>query len=145
MEATAIYANIGGRPVKLVAVYLAPLRSRLEADLLDCISGETQVLLASDFNAKDKDRNSRRNSPRGVLLREFASTNSCIVYGLDSPTTIPSCPTLIPDVLDIVVVKDLVLPVSLTVRSAPSSDHFPVTVDLKNLSSKLRTLQKHTT
>ena len=110
MEATAICVNIGGRPVNLVAVYLSPLRSLVGADLMECISGGTPL-----FWLKHKDWNSRLNSPRGVLLREFASTNSCIVYGPDSYTTIPSSATLIPDVLDIVVVKDFVLPVNLTV------------------------------
>ena len=137
MEATAICVNIGGRPVKLVAVYLSPLRSLLEGDLLECISGGTPVLLPGDLNAKHKDWNSRLNSPRLVLLRGFASTNSCIVHGPDSPTTIPSCPTVTPDVLDIVV-KDFVLPVNLTVCSALSSDHFPVTVKIGRASCRER-------
>ena len=65
MEATAICVNIGGRPVKLVAVYL----SLVDADLFECISGGTPVLLAGDLNAKHKDWNSRLNSTRAVLLR----------------------------------------------------------------------------
>jgi hypothetical protein len=132
---TTICVNIGGRPVKLAAVYLSPLQSLVNADLSECISGGKLVLLTCDLNAKHKDWNSRCNSPRGLLLREFAFTNSCIVYGPDNPTTIPSCPIVIPDVLDIVVVKDFVLPVNLTVCSALSSDHFPVTVDLQGRTS----------
>ena len=120
---------IGGRPVKLVAVYLSPLRSLVDADLF---GGGTPVLLAGDLNAKHKDWNSRLNSPRGVLLREFASTNSCIVFGPVSPTSIH---TVILDVLDIVVVKNFVLPVNRTVCSALSSDHFPVTIDFRGRSS----------
>jgi hypothetical protein len=117
MEATTICVNIGGRPVKLMAVYLPPLRSLVDADLPECISEGKLVLLAGNLNAKHKDWNSRLNSPRGVLLRELASANSCIVHGPVAPTTIPSCPTIIPDVLNIVVVKDFVLPVNLTVCS----------------------------
>ena len=135
MEPTAICVNIGGRPVKLVAVNLSSLRYLLDVDLLECISGGTPVLLAGDINAKHKYWNSRLNSPRGVLLREFTSTNSYIAHGPDSTTTIPSCPIVIPDVLDIVVVKDFVLPANLTVCSALSSDHFHVTVDLPGRSS----------
>ena len=103
--------------------------------LLECISRGISVHLASDLNAKHKDWNSRLNFPRGVLLKEFASKNSCSVHGPDSPTTIPSCPTVTPNVLDIVVVKDIVLPMNLAVCSAHSSDHFPVTVDLRARSS----------
>ena len=135
LEATAICANIGGRPVKLVAVYLSPLRSLLDADLSECFGGGKPVFLAGDLNAKHREWNSRVNSPRGVLLRDFATANSCFVHGPDVPTTVPSCPTHTPDVLDIVVVKDFLLPVNLTVRSALSSDHFPVIVDLRGRSS----------
>ena len=136
MEATNICVNIGGRPVKIVVVYLPPLRSLVDADLLGCISGGTLLPLPGDLKAKHKDWNSRPNSPRGVLLREFASTNSCILSGPDSATTIPSSPTdEEPDVLDILVVKDFVLPANMTVCSALSSDHFPITVDLRGRSS----------
>ena len=59
MEATAICVNIGGRPVKLVAVYLSPLRSLVDAGSSECINGGKPVLLAGDLNAKHKDWNSR--------------------------------------------------------------------------------------
>ena len=71
MEATAIYVNIDGRPVKLVAVHLSPQRLLLDADLSECTSTEKPVLLAGDLKAKHKDWNSKRNSPRGILLRGF--------------------------------------------------------------------------
>ena len=64
MEPTVICVNIGGRPVQLVEAYLSPLRSPVDADLLECISGRKPVLLAGDLNAKHKDWNSRHNSPR---------------------------------------------------------------------------------
>ena len=54
---------------------------------------------------------------------------------ITSPTTIPSFPTVTRDVFDIVVVKDFVLPVNLTVCSTLRSDHFPVTLDLRGRSS----------
>jgi hypothetical protein len=63
-------------------------------------------------------------------LREFAIVNSYFIHGPDFPTTIPSYPTHTPDALDIVVVKDFVLPVNMIVCSPHSSDHFPVIVDL---------------
>ena len=43
LEASAICANIDGRPVKLVAVYLSPLRSLLDADLSECFGGGKPV------------------------------------------------------------------------------------------------------
>jgi len=84
---------------------------------------------------KHREWNSRVNSPREVLLRDFATANSCFVHGPDVPTTVPSCPIHTPDVPNIVVVKDFLLPVNQTVCSALSSDHFPVIVDIYCQSS----------
>ena len=129
LEATAVQLNLGGRPVKLVAVYIAPDRPILDDDLSECFRGNIPVLMAGDLNAKHKDWNSRVNSRRGELLREYVSTNSCIVHGPTTHTTAPFNSANLPDVLDIVVVKDFVLPVNLTVCHALSSDHLPVLVD----------------
>jgi Metal-dependent hydrolase len=128
-----VWSLVGGRSYSWRTIY-HHCDPCFDTDLLECITGGTPVLLAGDLNAKHKDWNSRLDSQIGVLLREFPSTNSCIVHGPNSPTTIPSCPTVTPEVLDIVVVKDFVLPVNLTVCSAISSDHFPVTVDLRSRS-----------
>ena len=67
MEATAICVNIGGMPVKLVADYLSPLRSLVDADLFECISGGTPVLwlVISTLNIKTGIRDS--------ILREESS------------------------------------------------------------------------
>jgi hypothetical protein len=58
-----------------------------------------------------------------------------LIYGPDSPTTAPYTHNATPDVLDIVVVKDFVLPVYLTVCSALSSDHLPILKDTTCRSS----------
>ena len=103
--------------------------------LSECFGGMTPVLFAGDHNAKHKDLYSRVSSPGGVLFRELASVNPCIVHRPHSPTTNPSCSTAMPDVLDIEVVKGFILPVNLTECSGLSSDHFPVKIDLRSRSS----------
>jgi hypothetical protein len=80
----------------------------------------TSVLLPGCLYAIKKDWFSRLNSPRGVTLKELVSTNACIVHRPDSHTTILSYPTVIPDVLDIIVVKEFVLLANLAVCSALS-------------------------
>ena len=67
-----------------------------------------------------------------IVLWNDLTLPSCINHVL---TTVPSCPTHTPDVLDILVVKDFLLPVNLTVCSALSSVHFPVIVDLRGRPS----------
>jgi hypothetical protein len=52
-----------------------------------------------------------------------------LVFGPDSPTTNPYNSNATPDVLDIVVVKDIVLQVNLKVCHALSSNHLPALID----------------
>jgi hypothetical protein len=68
---------------------------------------------------------------RGKLLRDYVNRNYCLVCGPDTPTTIPYNQSVTPDVLDIVLTKNLVTPVHLTVCSALSSDHYPVLINTR--------------
>jgi hypothetical protein len=58
-----------------------------------------------------------------------------LVSGLDSSTTNPYSSITTPDILDIVIVKDLVLPVHVTDCHALSSDHLPILIDTNCRSS----------
>ena len=127
LEATAVQRNLGGRPVKLLGVYIAPNRPILD-DMSECFRGSLPVLMAGDPNAKHNDWNSRVKSRKAELLREYVSTNSCIVYGPTTQTTAPFSSANQADVLDTVIVKEFVLPVT-DFFDALSSDHLPVLVD----------------
>jgi hypothetical protein len=85
--------------------------------------------MAGDLNAKHKDWNSRLTTARRSLQRYYADRNSCLIYGPDSPTTASYTHNATPEVLDIDVVKDFVLPVHLTVCAALSSDHLHILTD----------------
>jgi len=93
--------------------------------------------MAGDLNAKLVDWKSRLNMRRGKLLRDYADGNSCLIFGPDSSTTNPYNPLVTPDVLDIVMTKNLSFPVYLTSCSALSSDHLPVLIDTACRSSFL--------
>jgi len=93
--------------------------------------------MAGNLNAKHVDWNSRLNTRRGKLLREYTDWNSCLIFGPDSPTTNPYNPFVTPDVLDIVITNNLSFPVYLTSCSALSSDHLPFLIDTSCRSSFL--------
>jgi hypothetical protein len=135
LEATAIYLVLANRPVKIVAAYFSPTRPLIESDQNECLSGGLPVLMVGDLNAKHTDWNSRFITTRGALLCDNANRNACLIHGRDSPTTVPYQQNANPDVLDIVVVKDFVLPVDLTVCPALSSDHLPVLIDTTSRTS----------
>jgi hypothetical protein len=91
--------------------------------------------MAGDLNAKHADWNYRLPTARGSLLHDYAIRSTCLMYGPDSPSTVPYIHNATPDVLDVVVVKDFVLPVYLTVCSALSWDHLPILIDTTCRSS----------
>ena len=76
--------------------------------------------MPGDLNAKHVDWNSRLSTRRGKLLLDYADGNSCLIFGLDSPTTNPCNKSATPDVLDIVISRDLQSSVHLTSCSALS-------------------------
>jgi len=87
------------------------------------------VLMAGDLNAKHVDWNSRLSMRRVKLLRDYVDENSCLIFGTDSPAQNPYNPSATPDILDIVITKELLFPVYLTSCSALSLDHLPVLID----------------
>jgi hypothetical protein len=135
LEATAIHLVLATEPVKLVVAYLSPTGPLIESDLSERLSGGFPVLLAGDLNAKHTDWSSRLTTDRGLLLRDNAIRNTCLIYGPDSPTTAPYTHNATPDVLDKVIVKGFVLPLYLSVCSALSSDHLPILIDTTCRSS----------
>jgi len=135
LEATAIQVTSDGKPVLIFAAYLSASCPLIGADRTACFGGGLPVLMAGDLNAKQVDWISRLNTRRGKLLHDYADENSCLIFGLNSPTTNPYNPLVTPDVLDIVITKKLSFPVYLTSCSAPSSDHLPVLIDTSCHSS----------
>jgi hypothetical protein len=63
--------------------------------------------------------------------------NTHLIYRPDTPTPVPYKPFATPDILDIVVSKDLTIPVYLTACSALSSYHLLVLIDTRCRSSFL--------
>jgi hypothetical protein len=101
LEATAIYIMLASVPLKILAVYLAPSRPIVRWDLTAFFGGKFPVLMAGDLNAKHVDWNSQLTTTKGKPLRDYASGNTFLNYGPDSPTTHPYNCTATPDVLDI--------------------------------------------
>jgi hypothetical protein len=69
--------------------------------------------MAGALNYKHVDWNSRLNTTRGRLLRDYADKMS-LIYGPNSPIIIPYNASATPDVLDIVLTKKFVTSVNLT-------------------------------
>ena len=120
----------------IIATYLSPYLALIGAKLTACLGLGLPVLMAGDLNAKHVDWNSRLSTRGGRgILRDYADENSCLIFGQDSPTTNPHNPSVSPDVLDIVITKNLSFSVYLTSCSALTSDHLPFLIDTACRSS----------
>jgi hypothetical protein len=102
---------------------------------LTSVSGGLSVLMAGGLNDKHVDSNSRMTTRRGKLLRYHADENSCLIFVPATPTTNPYNPFVTPDVLDIVLTRNLSFPVNLTSCCALSWNHLPVLNDTACRSS----------
>jgi len=72
---------------------------------------------------------------RGKRLRDYVERNSCLIFGPDTPTTNSNNPLATPDVLDIVITKNLSSSVYLPSCFALILDHLPVLIDTTCRSS----------
>ena len=113
----------------VLAAYLSPSRPLIGAELFACFGGGLPVLMAGDLNAKHVHWNSRLSTKRGKTLRDYADENSCLIFVPDFPTTYPYNPSVTPEVLDIVITKNLQIPEYLTTCPALSSVHLPIIID----------------
>jgi hypothetical protein len=120
---------MAGKPLKFLTAYLSPFRPLIGTDLCACFGGGMPVLMAGDLNAKHVVWNSRLFTRRRKLLRDYADGNSCLIFGLDTPTTKPYNPSATPDVLEKAITKILKSPVYLTLCFALSSYHLLVLID----------------
>ena len=83
--------------------------------------------MSGDLNAKHVDWNSGLKTRRAKFLRDYVEETSCLIFGLETPTTNPYNPSTTPDDLDIVITKDLSSGVSALVLCTklgpPTSTH----------------------
>ena len=101
LEAAAIQVIVTGRPVKIIATYLSPSLPLIGAEKTASSSGGLPVLMAGHLNAKHVNWNSRLNTRRGKLIRDYADGNSCLIFGPDTHTINQYNFSTTPDVLHI--------------------------------------------
>jgi hypothetical protein len=128
LEATAIHIMLASSPVKILALYLSPSQPLIRWNLSACLRGGLSVLMTGDLNTKLVDWNSQLPTSSDRFLRDYADEHSCLIYRLDSPTSVPYNSSATPDIRDIST-KGLNTPVYLTACSALPLHHLPVLIE----------------
>jgi hypothetical protein len=98
---------LAGKVLKIIAAYLSLSHLLIGTDFFACFGGGLPVFIAGNFYAKHVEWKSRLSTRRWKLLRDYANENFFLIFGLEVPTTNPYNPSATPEVLDIVITKNL--------------------------------------
>lgn len=135
LEATAKHVKFAGRPVKILAVYISSSRPLIISGLSACLGGGLPILVAGDLIAKHVDWNFCANHEKGQIaawLRQQKLLFDLWAGYTNHHSVQPICH---PDVLDIVLTKEIVTPACLTARYGLSWDDLRLLILTRCLSS----------
>ncbi|GJQ75556.1 hypothetical protein Trydic_g17639 [Trypoxylus dichotomus] len=128
IEATAITVNLTTSPIKLVAAYKAPNRQLLVDDLSEIFDTWGAVILRRRSQRQASVMELEADERSSTCLRRFADDFHLLVNATVDPMIFLHNGQ--PDILDIVVMKDVAQFHQLTVLNKLSSDHNPVLLQL---------------
>lgn len=125
-----IFLN-NGLELKLYATYLQPSKIISTREVNTILANETYpAMIVGDLNSKHPAWFSRTTNPNGLKLFSEMQKSDWIVNAPDSPTRFPTQANRNPDVLDILVCKNITCTLNQTPITALNSDHIPVLVEL---------------
>lgn len=130
-EANTIELNTNMGPIRFVSIYKPPHKPLDPNDLHELLNSGKPTIIAGDLNSKHPSWNSRMSNKNGRILRNYADTNHLAIIGPDEPTHYHHAGFL-PDVLDILIAKNINIPMDLATVSELNSDHNPVIVHINN-------------
>ncbi|KAI5738896.1 hypothetical protein M8J77_012467 [Diaphorina citri] len=124
-----------GSQLKIFATYLQPRKTVSIRDLNNIFNGNViPTIVAGDLNSKHPAWFSVVSNPNGRKLFKLMNQSEWFVLGPDEPTYFPSHENRHPDVLDILVCKNVPNVISQTVLAELDSDHNPVIIELDAIS-----------
>lgn len=120
-----------GSQMKIYSTYLQPSKKVSIRDLNNIFQNESNPLMAAgDFNSKHPAWFSRVSNPNGRTLFNKMISSDWTVCAPDEPTYCPTHEGVPPDVLDVLICKNITGLVSQDVITALDSDHIPVLIQL---------------
>ncbi|KAJ1141152.1 hypothetical protein NDU88_007487 [Pleurodeles waltl] len=127
VEATGIQIQTTAGPLRLNTAY-SPPGKLCPKDLDTLLDPSIPTLIGGDLNAKHQCWNSRTANSKGHALLAHSKKEDFVVAGPTQPTHYPGSALHKPDVLDIVVMKNLSQSMALETLTALTSDHNPVLI-----------------
>ncbi|KAJ1192285.1 hypothetical protein NDU88_001596 [Pleurodeles waltl] len=122
IEATGIQIQTSSLPLRLAAAYSPP--SQLGPSDIDALlDSSISTLFGGDLNAKHQCWNSQTANSKGYALLAHSRKKDFVVAGPTHPMHYPGTARQKPDILDIVVMKNLSQSMELETITTLTSDH----------------------
>lgn len=128
LEAVSIAININDELHTLIAAYKRPIARWSENDVKLIFDNTKRTMVVGDLNSKNIIWNCRTNNPSGHTLNELCGRYSIYISAPSDPTYFPNRSNAEPDILDIVLMKNIRIPITQTVLFELDSDHVPVLI-----------------
>lgn len=124
-----------GSLIRIFATYLQPRKTLSAKDIDKIFYGQqTPTIVAGDLNCKHPAWFSLVPNPNGMKLFKLLNQSDWIVLAPDEPTYYPTHQGRHPDVLDLLLCKNIPNVISQQVLAELDSDHSPVVIQLDAVS-----------
>lgn len=131
LQSTAVLAETGNGTNKIHCSYSPPKKKKHEAELDRIFNTNKATLALGDFNAENKIWNNRLPTKKEKKLQQYAENRNCVIYAPNEPTIVPSNNDL-PNIIDLMIVRNCNKNITSTALTDSSSDHNPVIITINN-------------
>lgn len=132
IEATAIVVKTAEGPITIISAYHQPGKQFDNEDFEKLIPQTGATVIAGDLNSKHPDWHSRAQNTNGKSLRNALLRLGAKAWGPENPTHYPANLKQRPDVLDIVISKNIYENIAVESIGKLTSDHNPIIFNLEH-------------
>ena len=126
IEATIVKINTALGNLHIVSCYNSPNSTLTDADFTNINNLGDKLIIAGDFNSKHLRFNCNTTNSNGRKLIKFADDLNLVIRPPSSATRIPFGDFGRPEILDLVIIKNVVISDEIEVIHDLSSDHLPI-------------------
>lgn len=125
--------SIGNK--KIILIYVRTNVVNIDQDLDNLLTGQNQIVLLGDFNARHTTWNNPNNNARGRSLLNYTERNNLEIEAPHEHTRISNVPGFTDSTIDLAVTKNI--NVELETINDLNSDHLPVKANIRNLNATI--------